>query len=124
MLRDAKVTAFVAVQDTAKARKFYEGVLGLEVESHDSFALVVRAGDTTIRITQVQRVVHAPYTVLGWVVPDIVQTVTALKERGVQFIRYPGMVQDERGIWGAPGGALVAWFQDPDENVISITEHV
>ncbi len=45
-----------------------------------------------------------------------------LGQRGVSFLRYDGVHQDERGIWTSPGGARVAWFADPDGNVLSVTE--
>ena len=59
---------------------------------------------------------------LGWNVPDIEAAVAGLAARGVVFRRYPGLVQDALGIWGAPSGARVAWFNDPDGNVLSVTE--
>ena len=59
---------------------------------------------------------------LGWQVPDIVATVKALEKAGVKFERYSFMQQDERGIQTFPGGARVAWFQDPDGNILSLTQ--
>jgi hypothetical protein len=59
---------------------------------------------------------------LGWEVPDIRRTVEDLTRAGVIFQRYDGMQQDEDGIWSAPSGALVAWFQDPDGNLLSLTQ--
>jgi predicted enzyme related to lactoylglutathione lyase len=65
----------------------------------------------------------AKQTVLGWEVPDIEQAVHALVNAGVAMTRYPGMPQDDLGIWKAPGGAKVAWFSDPDGNVLSVSQH-
>jgi len=123
MLRYAAVCAFLGATDLVRARQFFEGLLGLEVVSVDGFALVLRGPNAVIRVTQVERATHAPYTVLGWDVPDIGGSVAALSGRGLVFSRYPGLVQDQLGIWTAPSGSRIAWFQDPDENVLSIAQH-
>src|ERR1051325_6757805 len=102
MLGDAHITAFVGATDLTRAREFFEGVLGLAVVSRDGFALVLRGENALIRVTQVERVAALPYTVLGWEVLDIQRWVAALSERGLEFLRYPGMAQDELGIWTAP----------------------
>jgi catechol 2,3-dioxygenase-like lactoylglutathione lyase family enzyme len=121
MLSKAKPVAFVATADGARARAFYEGVLGLRVIEDQPFALVLDALGTKIRVQKVERVAHTSYTALGWEVSDIVETVRALAGNGVAFARYPGMQQDELGIWTTPAGAKVAWFEDPDGNVLSVT---
>jgi catechol 2,3-dioxygenase-like lactoylglutathione lyase family enzyme len=118
---DGKVMAFVATADGRRARAFYEGVLGLRVVEDGPFAMVLDGKGTTIRVQKVNEVAPAQYTALGWEVPNIVETVRALAERGVVFSQYPGMQQDELGIWTAPGGARVAWFRDPDGNVLSVS---
>lgn len=123
MLREASTTAFLGATDLARARHFFETVLGLSVVSVDGFALLLKTANGELRVTQVERAASAPYTVFGWNVPDIRSAVVALSERGVSFTRYPGMGQDELGIWAAPSGALVAWFRDPDDNVLSLTQH-
>jgi len=75
-----------------------------------------------LRIQKVDKVHAAPYTALGWSVSDIRQTVRALHAKGVMFQRYDGMNQDADAIWDAPSGALVAWFRDPDGQVLSLTQ--
>jgi catechol 2,3-dioxygenase-like lactoylglutathione lyase family enzyme len=122
MLGSARLDAFVAATDVAAARTFYAETLGLRLVADDEFALVFDANGTTLRVTRVEQAVVAPYTVLGWQVTDIVATVAALATRGVVFHRYPGMEQDAAGIWSAPGGALVAWFPDPDGNTLSVSQ--
>jgi len=87
----------------------------------DRFALVFASGGTTIRVVKVGRFQAAGFTILGWRVKDIRASVAALAERGVVFERYPWMRQDESGIWIAPGGTRVAWFKDPDGNVLSLS---
>ena len=122
-LGSRKLVAFVATAAPAKAKKFYRDTLGLRLVDENPFALVFDAHGTMLRVTQVQKVVVAGYTVLGWQVPDIVDMVTCLKKAGVRFQRYDGMGQDKLGIWRSPSGAKVAWFKDPDGNTLSVTEH-
>jgi len=75
-----------------------------------------------LRVTAVAEVARPGYTVLGWRVADITATVRELTGRGVVFLRYDGMNQDEDGVWTTPGGDKVAWFADPDGNVLSLTQ--
>src|SRR5258706_9324139 len=114
MLASAKLVAFVTVNNAARARAFYRDVLGLRLVSEDNFALVFDANGTMLRVAIATHVTTAPYTVLGWVVADIAATVRQLAAAGVRCERFPGMVQDELGIWQSPSGARVAWFKDPD----------
>ena len=122
MLGTAKLIAFAATRDGAKAREFYEGILGLQVISDDPFALALEAQGTMLRVQKVAELTPHPFTTLGWQVSDIRATVDGLRSAGVTFQTYPGMGQDERGIWHAPSGALVAWFNDPDGNTLSLTQ--
>jgi len=123
MLASSKIVGFVPTKDSTKARDFYEGKLGFQFVSDDQFALVMRAGETMIRIAKAQDFTPARYTVLGWEVQDIEAMVRWLQERGVVFEKYPFVQDQELGIWTAPGGAKVAWFKDPDGNVLSISQH-
>ena len=122
MLGSAKLVAFVTVSDAARARTFYRDVLGLRLVSEDTFALVFDAKGTMLRVAIAAQVTAAPYTVLGWDVADIAATVRQLAAAGVRFERYPGMQQDELGIWQSPSGARVAWFKDPDGNTLSVSQ--
>jgi catechol 2,3-dioxygenase-like lactoylglutathione lyase family enzyme len=123
MLASARVVAFVPSTDLGRSRSFYESVLGLPVVSADGFAVVVDGPGGHIRITHVGSALRTQqFTILGWEVPDIAAEVDALAARGVEFDRYPGMNQDDRGVWTAPGGAQVAWFHDPDGNTLSLTQ--
>lgn len=123
MLSTAKIIAFVATTDFDRARSFYEGVLGLKFVKNDGFALVMEANGVPIRIAKVGKFTPAQFTVLGWQVEAIQKTASAMKKKGVKFERFPGMEQDALGIWSAPGGARVAWFKDPDGNILSVSEH-
>jgi catechol 2,3-dioxygenase-like lactoylglutathione lyase family enzyme len=120
------VVAFVPTTNPARARKFFEATLGLKLLSEDPFALVFDANGTMLRVANVSSVKDykpASFTILGWAVDDIDATVAKLSERGLQFERYAGMQQDEHGVWTSPSGARIAWFKDPDGNVLSLTEH-
>src|ERR1022692_129865 len=108
MLGTDSVVAFVPVTDLDRSADFFGGILGLEVTEISPFACVLRGGGTTIRITKVDQLRPQPFTVLGWTVADISLVVTGLADAGVQFMRYPGMDQDDLGIWTTPGGDEVA----------------
>jgi len=117
-----KPVLFVATAKAESARAFYERVLGLAFVADEPYALVFRIGRSMLRIQKVDRVPRVPYTVLGWAVRNIRSTVRHLSEAGVTFQRYDGLAQDDDGVWHSPGGALVAWFQDPDGNTLSLTQ--
>lgn len=123
MLGSSKMVGFLVTTDYDAARAFYESKLGFEFVSLDPFALVMRAGDHQIRIVKIANFTPAQNTVLGWEVSDIEGMVDWLVRRGVVFERYPFVQDKERGIWTAPGGAKVAWFKDPDGNVLSVSQH-
>ncbi len=122
MLGSCKVVAFVAARNADRARAFYRDTLGLRLVGEDGFALVFDVCGTTLRVA-LGEVTPQKGTVLGWEVPDIAAAVKELGRAGVTFTRYDGMGQDELGIWTAPGGARVAWFHDPDGNVLSVSQH-
>jgi len=123
-LRAANVVAFVPTQKPDVARVFYQKTLGLRLVNEDEFAVVFDAQGTMVRVASVSgsNFRPAPFTVLGWHVGDIDKCVRALQSNGVKFERYDGMEQDDLGVWESPSGARVAWFKDPDGNVLSITE--
>jgi predicted enzyme related to lactoylglutathione lyase len=122
MLQNSDVIAFAASADLGRARVFYEQALGLRVTEQNDFACVFDANGTMLRVTAVAEVARPGYTVLGWRVCDIAATVRGLAARGVVFLRCDGMDQDETGIWTTPSGDQVAWFTDPDGNVLSLTQ--
>ena len=122
MLETSEVIAFASAADLDQARAFYEQVLGLRVIEQNDFACVFDANGTMLRVTAVAEVARPGYTVLGWRVTDIAATVRGLTERGVVFLRYDGMDQDEAGVWTTPGGDEIAWFADPGGNVLSLTQ--
>ncbi|HXP84150.1 MAG TPA: VOC family protein [Bryobacteraceae bacterium] len=121
-LNDAKLVAFLATSDAALAITFYRDVLGLRLLEDSPFALVFDANGVMIRVQKVKEAVVPPYTALGWEVEDIAGTVNRLRGAGVTCERFPGMSQDELGIWQSPSGARVAWFKDPEGLILSVTE--
>lgn len=124
MLDRAKMVGFVLTTDYEKARAFYEGKLGFEFVGLDQFALVMRVGGHMIRIGKVPDFKPLQGTILGWEVGDIEAAAKWLKERGVPVEKYPFVQDKELGIWTAPTGDKVAWFKDPDGNVLSVSQHV
>lgn len=123
MLTTAKIISFVSTRNYDTARAFYEGKLGFQFVSQDQFALVMKAGSNMIRISKVPDFKPAQGTTLGWEVPDIEAAVAWLKGRGVTVEDYPFIQDHKLGIWAAPSGDRVAWFKDPDENVLSVSQH-
>ncbi|HEV2274282.1 MAG TPA: VOC family protein [Acidobacteriaceae bacterium] len=121
MLTSGKLVGFLATTDYAKARSFYEGKLGFDFISFDLFALMVRAGEHKIRIVQVPDFNPLQGTVLGWEVDDVKAVVLWLKDHDVATEKYPFVPDKELGIWTAPSGDQVAWFKDPDGNVLSVS---
>jgi len=125
MLGNTPIIGFIPTLDFDKARAFYVDVLGLRFVDNDGFAMVLDANGTMIRVAKVQPDFKpAQFTILGWQVSEIEKVVSALTEKGVVFERYGFFEQDPLGIWSAPGGAKVAWFKDPDGNVLSVSQHV
>jgi len=124
MLDQKKLVAFIPSRDPKTAKSFFVDVLRLRLVSEDLCTGLVISGGIAIRLVDVSSVKGfkpAAFTILGWSVDDIQQTVRGLRERGVTFERYPGMALDDLGVWTAPSGAKVAWFKDPDGNVLSVS---
>jgi len=118
------IVAFVNIVDVERAKAFYRDTLGLRLVSEEPpFALVFEANGIMLRLGMAKELPPAYGTVLGWQVPDIKGTINELKEAGVHFERYGQMKQDDLGIWTTPTGAKVAWFKDPDGNILSVAEH-
>ena len=122
VLATSDVIAFAPTTDLVRARSFYEGVLGLSVVDQDAYACVFDAHGTMLRVTAVAEVAHPGYTVLGWRVTDMSEAVSRLGASGVVFARYDGTGQDTHGVWTSPNGDRIAWFNDADGNVLSLTE--
>lgn len=123
MLESSKLTAFCATTDATRAKAFYGDALGLELRYEDDFALSFDANGTELRVQKVPDFTPQGFTVLGWQVSDVDAVVDMLATRGVTPENFEGLAQDERGVWDAPGGARIAWFRDPDGNLLSVAEY-
>ncbi|MBI1251487.1 MAG: VOC family protein [Alphaproteobacteria bacterium] len=119
----AKAVTFILTRDRDRAMAYYSDVLGLRVAHVDDFAVVYDVGGAIMRLTTIPDHTPGPHPVLGWMVDDIAATMTALRAKGVTFNIYDGFGQDAEGVWTAPGGAAkVSWFNDPDGNLLSLTQ--
>jgi len=123
MLTAGKMVGFVLTKDYDAARAFYEGKLGFTFVALTPFALIMRAGENLVRIVKMADFVPLRSTVLGWEVGDVGAVVGWLVGPGVETEKYPWVADKERGIWTTPGGDQVAWFKDPDGNVLSVSQH-
>jgi catechol 2,3-dioxygenase-like lactoylglutathione lyase family enzyme len=122
VLEAARAAVVICTRDRGRATKFYRDTLGLPLVSEDNFAAVFNVGGTALRVSTVADFTPHEHTVLGFTVPDVTAAVKALRENGVAFNVYEKFKQDELGILTIPGGAVkVAWFKDPDGNVLSVT---
>ena len=118
-----KPVAFLYVTEREAALRFYRDLLGLELRSSDDFGDFLDAGGALVRMTSMVEHKAGPHPVFGWEVPDIEAAARQLSECGVRLRIYEGMGQDELGIWTSPEGtAKVAWFEDPDGNVLSFSQ--
>ena len=123
MLENQKLVAFVPVRNADTARAFYRDKLGLHLLYEDGFALAFEVAGIMLRATLIRDFEPQKFTVLGWQVNDAEASARQLAAAGIALERYPGLEQDELGVWAAPGGAKVAWFRDPDGNILSISQH-
>jgi predicted enzyme related to lactoylglutathione lyase len=122
VLTSTKLMAFVPTLDRAAARAFYERVIGLRFVDEDGFATNMEAGGIRIRLTKIDNHKPVQFTILGWEIPDIEKSVSDLESRGLKSRQFGLPNQNARGIRAAPGGAKVAWFNDPDGNTLSLTQ--
>jgi catechol 2,3-dioxygenase-like lactoylglutathione lyase family enzyme len=123
ILEAAKPAIVICTKDRARATLFYRDTLGLTFAYEDSFAAVFHVGGVPLRVSIVTGFIPHEHTILGFKVHNVRETVEALRDKGVSFNTYLQLRQDELGIWTAPGGNVrVAWFNDPDGNVLSVTD--
>ena len=123
----ARIMAMICVADRLRARAFYSDVLGpvlgFGAPKIDHFGDQIPCGEGWIRLTAITGWQAGQYPVLGWQVDDAVAAAQALAAAGVALLRYPGFDQDELGLWTSPdGGARIAWFNDSEGNLLSLTQ--
>ena len=124
MLGSATITALVGTMKPEAARAFYADTLGLKSVSDDTYAMIFEGKNARVRVSKVPAMAPAQYAVLAFTVDDIEKAVDGLTAKGVTFARFGFFVQDARGIWSAPDGTKVAWFHDPDLNLLSVVQPV
>ncbi len=123
MLSSGKMVGFIPTKDYDKARDFYESKLGFKFVSLDKFALVMSVSGHMIRIVKISNFTPLQGTILGWQVEDIESVAAWLRDRGAPPEKYPFAQDQNLGIWTTPDGSKVAWFKDPDGNILSISQH-
>jgi hypothetical protein len=123
-LATSEAVAFLPSEDLDRAERFFHGVVNLGQLSRSPYASVFQVGGGTLRVTKVDGLRPQPFTVFGWLVTDLRAVIRELREQDVAMLRYEGLDQDDDGIWTTPNGDLIAWFQDPDANVLSLTQVV
>lgn len=124
MLASATITALVGTMKPEAAKAFYADMLGLKFVADDGYAMIFEGKNARVRVSRVPAVMPAQYAVLAFTVDDIEKAVDGLAAKGVVFARFGFFAQDARGVWTAPDGAKVAWFHDPDLNLLSLVQHV
>lgn len=130
MSAPGKLIGFIPITDAERATAFYRDIVGLEFVKDDGFALVFQSAPVPweagnmVRLVRMPAVTAAQFTILGWETASLEDDVKALTAKGVVFSRFGFLQQDNLGIWSAPGGDKVAWFPDPDGNVLSLSQHV
>jgi hypothetical protein len=122
MLGDKMLKAFVPTTMPERAKFFYRDILGLKLLSEDNFALLFEGNGTLVRVIIVHKLKPQAFTVLGWSVKNIVKIIKSLNEKGIYCERYRLFKQNKLGIWTTPTGSKVAWFKDPDGNILSLSE--
>ncbi|MBV8808469.1 MAG: VOC family protein [Acidobacteriaceae bacterium] len=123
-LSNCNIIGFLTIVDVDRAKEFYRDTLGLRlIREEPPYALVFDANGIMLRLGMGKERAPAPGTVLGWQVPDASAAVRDLEQSGIRFERYDHVKQDAQGIWTTPTGAKIAWFKDPDGNILSISEH-
>ena len=122
MLENSPAFSGYSVDDIPMAKRFYSETLGLRVSESNGLLTLHLAGDRdTLLYPKGERHEPATFTVLNFPVTDIESAVDDLAARGVEFERYEGLEQDERGI-SRGGGPLIAWFTDPAGNILSVLQ--
>jgi catechol 2,3-dioxygenase-like lactoylglutathione lyase family enzyme len=124
MLSTARLQTLVWTARRAQAERFYSEILGLRLKGESHGALVYDVGGGELRVSPVPSTLPSAHTVLGFAVADMHAVVAMLRSRGVEFEKFPGFRQDDDGVFTTPDGAMVAWFRDPDGNLLSIVQYV
>jgi len=119
-----RMVGFLVTTRPDAARRFYTEVLGFRLLSDDAHALAFDTPGALLRIGKAEHFQPSAGTVLGWEVDPIQSAVADLTSKGAVFERFPGMQADTHAIFTFPNGDRVAWFKDPEGNLLSLSQHV
>jgi catechol 2,3-dioxygenase-like lactoylglutathione lyase family enzyme len=121
MLGDKNAIATIAVRDTQAAKSFYEGKLGLKsAPGSERSVLSYKSGNSSILVYESRFAGTNKATAATWAVGDVDGTVRELKSKGVAFEHYDLPNTTREGDVHVSGNTRVAWFKDPDGNILSI----
>jgi catechol 2,3-dioxygenase-like lactoylglutathione lyase family enzyme len=122
VLTHSKLQSIIWTSRIAEAETFYRDVLGLTLRTRSDGALVFDVGGSDLRVAPVPSTAPSEHTVMGFAVADVDSVIAALRSRGVIFERFAGLPHPENGTVISPDGARVAWFRDPDGNILSVVQ--
>jgi catechol 2,3-dioxygenase-like lactoylglutathione lyase family enzyme len=123
MLASSTLQAIIWTSRIDEAEKFYSRILGLPLQGKSHGALLYDVGGSDLRVSPVPATRPSAHTVLGFAVPNLRAIVELLRQRGVSLERFAGFAHDSTGILSTPEGAKVAWFRDPDGNLLSVVQY-
>jgi catechol 2,3-dioxygenase-like lactoylglutathione lyase family enzyme len=124
MLASSVLQTIVWTSRIAEAERFYSDILALPLKGKSHGALIYDVGGSDLRVSPVPSTQPSAHTVLGFAVTNVRAIVELLAERGVRFERIAGFSHDSAGVLTTPDGAQVAWFRDPDGNLLSVVQLV
>lgn len=122
MLSHARLQSIIWTAHIDAARDFYQKTLGLALTAMSDGALVFDVGGSDLRVSPVPSTTPSAHTVMGFAVPDLDATLLALAGRGVTIERFPQFRHEPDGTVTTPDGTRVAWFRDPDGNLLSVVQ--
>lgn len=123
MLTHSKLQTIVWTSRPAEAERFYTDVLGLQAKGRSDGAVIYNVSGSELRVSPVLSTEPTAHTVVGFAVEDLPSAMRALEARGVVWQRFPGLPHDQSGVLVTPDRAQVAWFRDPDGNLLSIVQY-
>jgi catechol 2,3-dioxygenase-like lactoylglutathione lyase family enzyme len=123
MLASSRLQTIIRSARIPEAEKFYGAILGLPLKSKSHGALVYQVGGSDLRVSPVPSTQPSAHTVLGFAVPDIGTVIASLRKCGVTLETFAALPHDADGVLTTPEGAKVAWFRDPDGNLLSIVQY-
>jgi catechol 2,3-dioxygenase-like lactoylglutathione lyase family enzyme len=122
MFSNSKLQSIIWTSNVEAAERFYVDILGLALRGRSDGALVFDVGGSDLRVGPVPETRRGEHTVMGFAVPDVDAAIEFLHARGVETERFESMPHTENGSLTTPDGARVAWFRDPDGNILSVVQ--